>query len=177
MTPGDRAAPVAQARGVSTDITWPALPFSAWRNAFRCADHRESAMDKIPPDAWVVVADGIHARILRNVGKGLSLSLRQEQLVEPKNLNDEGPAGRQPPEADVAYIDEATFAKQLAHRLNAAALRNEFSHLVLVADPQTLGQMRPLLHQETAKRIVGELAKTLTNSPVEDIERALKPVA
>ena len=47
------------------------------------------------------------------------------------------------------------------------------AHLVLVADPQTLGQMRPQLHKETLQRMHGELAKTFTNSPVHDIERAL----
>jgi len=130
-------------------------------------------MGKIPAGAWIVVADGAKARILSNVGTVVAVSLRQEQLVEPKDLEDEGPAGRTPSESKGSYLDEATFAKQLAQRLNAAALKNEFAHLVLVADPQTLGQMRPLLHLETIKRMVGELTKTLTNSPVADIERAL----
>lgn len=131
-------------------------------------------MDKIPNGAWIVVADGTRARILCNVGKDSHVSLTQQQLVEPANLDDDGPAGRQPPETSAEEIDEATFAKQLAHRLNAAALKNEFAHLVLIADPQTLGQMRPLLHQETTRRLLGECAKTLTRAPLEDIERALK---
>ena len=37
----------------------------------------------------------------------------------------------------------------------------------------SLGRMRPLLHKETLSRLVGEMPKTLTNSPLEDIERAL----
>jgi protein required for attachment to host cells len=85
---------------------------------------------------------------------------------DPRDIN--------PPEANSSYIEEAKFAKKLAHRLNAAALKNEFSHLILVADPQTLGQIRPRLHQEASKRMVGELAKTFTNSPLADIEQALK---
>ncbi|MEO5829587.1 MAG: host attachment family protein [Rhodanobacter sp.] len=131
-------------------------------------------MKKIPTGAWVVVADGSGARLLRNVGNGLAVSLEQVKVIEPKDLANEGPAGRQPPERSSAEIDEATFAKQLARRLNAAALKNEFAHLVLVADPQTLGQIRPLLHEETAKRMVEELNKTLFHAPIEDIERALK---
>ena len=35
--------------------------------------------------------------------------------------------------------------------------------------------MRPLLHQETTRRLLGECAKTLTRAPLEDIERALLP--
>lgn len=131
-------------------------------------------MDKIPTGTWVVVADGTKARILCNVGKGSEVTLTQQQLVGPKDLDDDGPAGHQPPEENSGEIDEATFAKQLAHRLNAAALKNEFDHLVLIADPQTLGQMRPLLHGETSRRLLGECAKTLTNAPVADVVRALK---
>jgi len=131
-------------------------------------------MKKIPGGAWVVVADGCGARLLRNVGTGLAVSLEQIKVIGPKDLANEGPAGRQPPERTSAEIDEATFAKQLARRLNAAALKNEFAHLVLVADPQTLGQMRPLLHEETVKKMVEELNKSLVHAPLEDIERALK---
>lgn len=132
-------------------------------------------MGKIPTDTWVVVADGGKARMLRNVGgEGNALSLKQDEVLDAAAMDVEGPSGRQPPETAGSYINEATFAKQLANRLNAAALKNEFSHLILVADPQTLGQIRPQLHQETTHRMVGELAKTFTNSPLADIERALK---
>lgn len=127
-------------------------------------------MGPIPAGAWVVVADGGRARMLQNVGEGRTLQLLQRELVEPQNLDDEGPSGAQPKEMD---MDEATFAKQLAHRINDAALRNEFAHLVLIADPQTLGQMRPLLHKETVGRLLGEVAKTLTRSPLDEIERSL----
>lgn len=130
-------------------------------------------MDRIPTGTWIVVADGGKARFLSNVGSAAKVELRQDQLVEPKDLDDDGPSGSMPADADGFDLDEATFAKQLAQRINAAALTQEFAHLVLVADPKTLGQMRPLLHAETTQRLLGELAKTLTNSPLEDIERAL----
>lgn len=131
-------------------------------------------MNKIPAGTWVVVADGTQARMLRNVGTDATLSLKQDRLLQPKDLINDGPAGRQPPERSEEDIDEATFAKQLVKRLNAAALSDEFAHLILVADPRTLGEMRPLLHQETSKRLVGEINKTLTGSTLEDIERALR---
>lgn len=130
-------------------------------------------MDKIPAGTLILVADGGKARLLRNVGSDNALTLRQEQLIEPENLDDDGPSGSQPQGADGFFLDEATFAKQLANRLNAAALKNEFAHLILIADPQTLGQIRPQLHVETRDRMVGELAKTFTNTPLEEIEAAL----
>lgn len=130
-------------------------------------------MERIPEGTLVVVADGEGARIFRNVGKGNALSLQQQELLEVENINDEGPSGVAPTEQTGQQTDEATFAKQLAHQLNHGALTNQYAHLVLVADPQTLGQIRPQLHKETLRRLHGELAKTFTNTPLEEIERAL----
>lgn len=130
------------------------------------------SIGKIPAGTLVVVADGEGARVFRNVGNGNDLTLKQLDLLELMNMNDDGPS-TSPTEATGQQIDEATFAKQLALRLNDGALKGEYEHLVLIADPQTLGQMRPLLHKETQQRMLGEIAKTLTNSPLQDIERAL----
>ena len=41
----------------------------------------------------------------------------------------------------------------------------------LIADPATLGRVRPLLHKEATQRIVAEIGKDLTNSRLDDIER------
>lgn len=133
-------------------------------------------MHKIPTGTWIMVADGSQARLFCNVGNATALKLKQLSLISP-NMDDEqgqGPSGSRPPEASPTQTAEATFAKQLADRLNAAALKHEFAHLVLVADPTTLGEMRPQLHVETTKRLSGELDKTLTNSSVEDIEKILQ---
>lgn len=75
------------------------------------------------------------------------MSLNQVALLTHGDLLEQGPAGHRPPESDEQATDEATFAKRLAQRLNAAALNNEYDHLVLAADPQTLGQIRPQLHK------------------------------
>lgn len=128
---------------------------------------------KIPAGTLVVVADGGGARTFRNVGDERAPALRQEELLELVDTNDDGPAGAMPPEATGAAIDEATFAKQLAKGLNAGALDGAYEHLVLLADPQTLGQLRPLLHKETERRLLAGVAKNLTNAPLEDIQRAL----
>lgn len=127
-------------------------------------------MSTIPADTLVVVADGRGARVFRNAAETRKLELRQDAVLEGENLNDDGPAGAQPSESDT---DEATFAKQLAHQLNQGALKQKYKHLVLIADPGTLGQMRPLLHKETQARLLQEIPKTLTGMPIEAIEKAL----
>lgn len=129
-------------------------------------------MEKIPAGTWIVVADGAGARVFTNIGDENKLSLRQDDLLSQDDSLETGP-GNVPKDKTDADLGEASFSRELAQRINDAALKNRFEHIVLIADPQSLGRMRPLLHKETQSRMVGELAKTLTNSPVEDIERAL----
>lgn len=132
-------------------------------------------MKQMPENTLVVIADGGGARTFLSKGDGRTVQLEQQQLLTPQNINDDGPSGSRPHEQSESQTDEATFAKQLAHRLNDGALKQEYAHLVLVADPQTLGQMRPQLHKETQQRMLFELAKTLTNESLKDIETALAP--
>ncbi len=134
-------------------------------------------MTPIPADALVVVADGGRARLFRNRGQGRTPSLHQVELRELMNMDDDGPAGSMPSESSGEQIDEATFAKQLALALNDGALKHRYQALVLVADPTTLGRMRGLLHKEVQARMHGELARTMTNAPLEQIEQALQATA
>jgi protein required for attachment to host cells len=130
-------------------------------------------MGKIPAGTWIVVADGEGARVFTNIGTEMKVSLRQDDLLSQDDLAADGGPGNVPAEQSLADLGEAAFSQQLAQRINAAALKNLFTHMVLIADPQSLGRMRPLLHKETLSRLVGEMPKTLTNAPIPDIERAL----
>lgn len=130
-------------------------------------------MTSLPSDALVVIADGQGARLFRNRGEDGAVALHQVDLLELMNMNDDGPAGSMPGESSSRQIDEATFAKQLAQGLNDSALKQRYAHLVLVADPVTLGRVRPLLHKETTQRLVAEIGKDLTNSRLGAIEQAL----
>ncbi len=129
--------------------------------------------DKIPHNALIVVADGTGARFFRNSGQEFSVKLKADGDLQPGNLENEGPSGKRPLESTSQETDEATFAKQLAKDLYRRAHQGDFEALVLIADPQTLGQVRPLLHKEVQSRLVGEHAKTLTKASIADIERTL----
>jgi protein required for attachment to host cells len=133
----------------------------------------EKLNHKIPHNALVVVADGIGARFFRNGGQDFKVSLKVDGAFKPSHLGDDGPAGHRPPESSQQETDEATFAKQLAHELYRRAHSADFAALVLIADPQTLGQIRPILHKEVQDRVVLELHKTLTKASLADIEKAL----
>ena len=128
---------------------------------------------KVPHNALVVVADGTGARFFRNSAPAGNIALSAEGELKPAHLTGEGPSGKIPSEQSAQEIDEATFAKQLANELNRRSHENEFAALVLIADPQTLGQIRPLLHKEVKAKLATELAKTLTHASVADIQKSL----
>lgn len=129
--------------------------------------------EKIPHNALVVVADGTGARLFRNSGQENKVTLSADGEFKPSHLLDDGPAGHRPPKSSGQETDEATFAKQLAKELYRRAHSGDFKALVLIADPQTLGQIRPSLHKEVRDRLVSEVAKTLTKSSIADIQKAL----
>lgn len=131
------------------------------------------AKSKFPENTRVVVADGGGARILRTADGDSDLALEQVEVIDPAQLALSTPSGSRPPEQRGHEAEEAGFAKHLAQRLNDDALKHRYEHLVLFADAQTLGQMRPLLHKETQARLLGEHAKNLRNAPLEDIARAM----
>lgn len=133
---------------------------------------------RIPEGTLIVVADGGSARVFINVGNEHRLALKQEGELRLQDLSEhgisgQGPGGTVPKDMSVSQLNEATFAKQVAEQLNEDALNNRYRHLVLVADPTTLGRIRPLLHKEAQARLLGDLAKDLTNVPLEDIQRTL----
>ncbi len=128
---------------------------------------------KIPHNALVVVADGAGARLFRNSGQENKVTLSADGEFKPSHLLDDGPAGHRPPESSGQETDEATFAKQLAKELYRRAHSGDFKALVLIADPQTLGQIRPSLHKEVRQLLVAEIAKTFTKSSIADIQKAL----
>jgi len=100
-------------------------------------------------------------------------TLKADGHWEPKDLADEGPSGKSPSEQSDKESMEATFSKQVAERLYGLAHKGTYNHLVLAADPDSLGEIRPLLHKEVLSKMVFELDKTLINSPISDIERSI----
>lgn len=127
----------------------------------------------IPKNALVLVADGRKAILFRNDGAAGDVSLREERRLSPKDLIDDGPSGSRPEDQTPRQTDEATFAKQLANALSRMKQSGGFEALVLIADPQTLGQLRATMHKDVEGSLVLTLAKDLTNHSVAEIAKAL----
>lgn len=141
---------------------------------------------KIDSGAWILVADGEKYLLLCNVGNREKIALRvmrhkaqenpptREQGTDrPGRLDDAGPGRSAVEETDWHRLAKERFTSDLAERLRLWALEGQFNSLVLIADPRTLGVMRPLLHKEVTSRLAAEIDKDLTGMPLPEIETAL----
>ena len=135
---------------------------------------------KLENGAWVLVVDGAKALVLENITDGADPNLRvlrKDENDAPDNRGEAttGPEqdGDQKKGTASAYhtFEEHRFAEEMAAWLYKAAHRNRFAQLVIVAPPKVLGTLRQSLHKEVASRVVGEISKTLTGHPVDQIER------
>jgi len=124
--------------------------------------------------ALVVVADGSSAHLYKNTGhETISLDLL-ETITPHSQTHDEGLAGHSPAEQSPQDRHESSFITQLVHKLNTMALDHALpSEVVIVADPTSLGHMRPLYHAELKRRIVREVPKTLVKASAHDLATAL----
>lgn len=142
----------------------------------------------IPNDTFVVVADGRKMLFFRNDGDAQNPNLvveRKRVQDNPDNIDQRTDApgrsfssvggGRSAyEETDFHQLEEDRFAAETAELLKKRALNNDFEKLIIVAPPKTLGELRKHYHKEVESRLIGEIDKTLTGHPVEDIESALQ---
>ena len=139
---------------------------------------------KLKTDTWVVVANGNKYLILNNQGWPDHLDLRvlkHDEIDVPQTQDlARDRAGRQQDkfrhgvsgfkQVDEHEARETAFAKDLVAKLNQRAEEKRFDDIVIIADPETLGEMRPTYSGYLKDRLVGEIAKDLTNLTIPDIE-------
>lgn len=142
---------------------------------------------RLPHKSVVLVADGRKMLFFENQGDAERPNLtvlHHETHPNPKDADQKRDAQGQRPssatpgqdstgETDFHQLEEDRFAAETAELLRTRALRGEFDHLVVVAPPRTLGELRKHYHKEVESRIHAELAKDLTGHPVDQIEKIL----
>ena len=132
---------------------------------------------KVPHNAHVALVDGEHFVLMRNTGPIFEPKL--ELVAEPKikaTVNGEGASddrGGLSTAGSHADLAEIAHGVAVAQWLNANALNGEIEQLVVVADPRTLGEMRPHFHKVLQARIVAELAKDLTRETPQRISETI----
>ena len=137
---------------------------------------------------WVVVADGRKVLYLHNHGDNDFIDLRvldhREQVNPPtrdqgtdqpgRAYDGTGPGRSAMEAADWHQIAEDRFARQVAADIEAARAAGRFRHLVLVAPPKALAEIRADLRKETIRdHVVAEINIDLTNHPLDKLEKLL----
>lgn len=139
---------------------------------------------KIPYGAWVLVADAGRFLLLENKGDPDLIDLRvraaethpDEKASDlgtdrPGRLAEVGVRRVAAQETDWHDLAEDEGAKDLAGRINAWFEARAVETMVLIADPRTLGRIRPHLSPRAEEGIVASFDKDLTHLPVDALER------
>ena len=151
---------------------------------------------KIQNNTWLVIADGEKFLLLRNVGdaKFINLEVVEEETSRNSPTRDlasdrpghrfdgaraaghgVNPAGKSGMEqTDWHEVAEERFAEELAEKLGEWASEGRFDRLVVVADPTSLGTLRQAYSDDLKSKIEAEIAKDLTNLPLQDIEKSIQ---
>jgi hypothetical protein len=74
---------------------------------------------------------------------------------------------------DGKKFDELAHGAAAAEWLNQKAIGGEIEEVLLIADPNTLGEMRQHYHTKLRSKLVCESDKTLTGQPIDKIEAAI----
>lgn len=129
----------------------------------------------LPNDTTIAVIDGEKLRLFRNHGMEPHIRLTEQHVASLRPVN-QGSGGRHRSTSanpDQRRLEEDDFAAAAAAHLNRLTLDGKIASLFVIADPRTLGELRRHFHEATRAKLIGDLARDLTDSSVEAIEAAL----
>ena len=132
---------------------------------------------KIPANAHIAILDGARFLLMRNAGS--TTEPRLELAAEPdvSDCGESGARGHHDTDAksdDYHTQDKLDHAAGVAGWLNREVMADRIENLLIVADPDSLGELRRHLHVRTQAAIVGEVDKQLTGMPGPDILHVLE---
>ena len=135
---------------------------------------------------WLVVADAARARIFRVEDRGSKLvpasnhqlvhaSLADKELVSDKpgrtfDRFGQGRHAKEPP-SDPAEVEARRFAKEVVETLDAERKKDALGHVILVAPPGFLGDLRAEMREPLSRIVAAQVNKDLSKlTPAELIE-------
>ena len=133
----------------------------------------------LPANTHVAVVDSQHFLLMRNKGTATEPRLESDGTPDVsmsnknagmRHMDDRGKKeGKE-------NLDKAAHAAGVVEWLNKAVLDRRIDKLVVVADPDTLGEMRRQYSQHLQAALLGELDRQLVKLPGPDLVRAIEAV-
>jgi len=137
------------------------------------------------PTTWIVVADGSRARFYRVADDARSIAATEARLESARARGkaedlvtdragrafDSAGQGRHAmePETTPHEREKERFQTRVARALRDALAEGEVERVVLVAEPGTLGALRSELPDMVRERVVAELDKDHTETPLDTL--------
>ena len=140
-----------------------------------------------PKRIWIIVTDGEKCRFLesdkRNEDPHVGLPdletsnpPTREQGTDKPGRTFESVGNRRSayePPVDWHQQGKRDFAREVAGVLKEKTQEGAFDRLIIVAPPEMLGNLRPVLSEETKEKIVGEVNKDYTRFTPREIKEQL----
>lgn len=129
----------------------------------------------LPHGTVVALVDGKNFTLLRNAGTEAAPELAEMEAPKLDVHNHSGASHHSSSgNHDGALVAEDAHAIAATEWLNAQVLGHKIEHLVVIAAPRTLGEMRQHYHKLTERALLTELAKDLSGRRGPEILAALK---
>lgn len=137
----------------------------------------------LPKGTVFAVVDGENFELYRN--EGTEAEPRLEALTVPEltatnfsaGVKDHDKVSRftpgAPPQQETKLL-EAGHVAAVTEWLNAQALAGAFERVLIIADPQSLGEMRRHYHKALEAVLAGEVGKTVAGRPPAEIVAAAR---
>ena len=129
----------------------------------------------LPHGTVIALIDGKHLELYRNVGDEAAPEFASLPSPKLDTHNHSGSSHHSSPgnHAD-KLVSEDAHANAAAQWLNSQALGNKIDHLVVIAPPRTLGELRRHYHKRLEDKLLAELHKDLIGKPPEQILATLR---
>ena len=129
----------------------------------------------LPNGATVAVLDGEKVKLFRNTGHDDTPKLTA--LPEPPISQDNHGSGAghhsSAANPDHGQLEEDSHSAGVAALLNKAATAGDIKHLVVIASPRALGELRKHYGKQLSGVLAKEIDKDLTGHSLPDIEKAI----
>lgn len=138
---------------------------------------------------WILVADGARARVFASAGPGKGITELPDRSFagsreRTRDLGSDRPGrsfdslglGRHAmaPPTDPHRHAEREFLRAVVDWLIEQDQGGSFDHLVVIAPPRALGELRPFLSKSLTQKLVQEIELDLTRADPDEIEAHLR---